>query len=94
MLANTPNQQFKFRTTNWVEVNDDDPRETYNTNSEIKFKTSKLNSSLCDYSYAYILVSGVITIAGAGDDAGARQVDERNKEVIFKNCTPFTLFTD
>ena len=75
MLGNTPNQQSKFRTTNWVKVNDDDPCETYNTNSQIKFKTSKLNSSLCDYSYAYILVSGAITITGAGDDAAARQVD-------------------
>ena len=29
-------------------------------------------------------------IKGAGDNAGARQADERNKRVIFKNCAPFT----
>ena len=48
-----------------------------------------LKSSLCDYSDAYILVKGTITIAGAGADAAARQADERNKAVIFKNCAPF-----
>ena len=48
-----------------------------------------LKSSLCDYSDAYILVKGKITIAGAGNDAAARQADERNKGVIFKNCAPF-----
>ena len=49
-----------------------------------------LKSSLCDYSDAYILVKGTITITGAGADAAARQVDERDKGVAFKNCAPFT----
>ena len=49
-----------------------------------------LKSSLCDYSNAYILVKGTITIAGAGDNAAARQADERDKGVVFKNCAPFT----
>ena len=48
-----------------------------------------LKSSLCDYSDAYILVKGRITIIGAGDDTATRKADERNKGVIFKNCTPF-----
>ena len=48
-----------------------------------------LTSSLCDYSDAIILVKGTITITGAEADATARQADERNKGVIFKNCTPF-----
>ena len=48
-----------------------------------------LKSSLCDYSDAYILVKGKITIAGAGVDPVARQADERNKGAIFKNCAPF-----
>ena len=42
-----------------------------------------LKSSLCDYSDAYILVKG------EGADAAARQADERDKGVIFKNCAPF-----
>ena len=49
-----------------------------------------LRSSLCDYSDAYILISGTITITRAGNDDAARRSDERNKGVIFKNCTPFT----
>ena len=49
-----------------------------------------LRSNLCDYANAYILVKGTITITGAGDDDAAKQLDERNKGVIFKNCAPFT----
>ena len=49
-----------------------------------------LRSSLCDYSDAYILVKGKIAVTGARDDATARQADERDKGVAFKNCAPFT----
>ena len=56
---NTPNQLTKFRTRNLAEINDDSCG-TYNTNSLIKFKTSMLRSSLCDYSDTYILVKGTI----------------------------------
>ena len=49
-----------------------------------------LKSSLCDYSDAYILVKGKITIAGAGADAAARLADERDKAVAFKDCSRFT----
>ena len=49
-----------------------------------------LRSNLCDYADSYILVKGTITITGAGDDAAARWADERNKDVTFKNCAPFT----
>ena len=48
-----------------------------------------LKSSLCDYRNAYILVKGMTTITGAGDDAAAEKSDERNKGVLFKNCAPF-----
>ena len=49
-----------------------------------------LSSSLCDYANAYIFVKETITITGAGNDAAARQANERNKGVIFKNCAPFS----
>ena len=88
LLDNASNQSSRFRTRNLVEVNDDSPG-TY-TNADIKFKTTMLKSDLCDYADAYIFVKGTITIAGAGADAAARQLDERNKGVIFKNCAPFT----
>ena len=86
---NKLNQPSKFRANSWVEINDES-RGAYNVNSQIKFKTTMLKSSLCDDSDAYILVKGTITITGAGDDAAARQADERNKGVVFKNCAPFT----
>ena len=89
LIDDTSNQPSKFRTKNWVEISDES-RGTYNVNSQIKFKTAMLKPSLCDYSDAYILVKGRITIAGARDDAAARQADERDKGVAFKNCPPFT----
>ena len=48
-----------------------------------------LKSSLCDYRDTFILVKGRITITGGGDDAAARQEDERDEGVAFKNCGPF-----
>ena len=89
LIDDTSNQPSKFRTKNWVEINDES-RGTYSVNSQIKFKTTMLKSSLCGYSDAYILVKGTITITGAGADAAARQADERDKGVAFKNCAPFT----
>ena len=82
------NQPSKFRTKNWVETNDES-RGTY-TSNDVKFKTTMLRSNLCDYADAYILVKRTITITGAGDDDGAKQLDERYKGVIFKNCTVLT----
>ena len=49
-----------------------------------------LRSNLCDYADSYILVKGTGTVTGVGNDDDARQRDERNKGVTFKNCTPFT----
>ena len=43
------------------------------TDSDIKFKTTMLRSSLSDYADAYILFKGTITITGGGDDAAARR---------------------
>ena len=88
LIDDTSNQPSKFRTKNWVEINDKS-RGTYNANSQIKSKTTMLRSSLCDYSDAYILVKGKIKIKGEGADAAAKQADERDKGVAFKNCAPF-----
>ena len=48
LLDNTPDQSSKFRTKNWVKVNDES-RGACNINSQIKFKSSVLKSSLCYY---------------------------------------------
>ena len=87
MINDASNQPSKFRTKNWVETNDES-RGTYNVNSQIKFKTTMLKSSLCHYSDAYILVKGTITVNNtAAADADANNT---NKKVIFRNCSPFT----
>ena len=88
LLDNTPNRLSKFRTQNWIKINDQS-RGAYNTNKGITLKITMLNSSLCYYSDEYILVKERITITGAGDDAAAREADERDKGVIFRNCVPF-----
>ena len=91
LIDDASNQPSKFRIKNWVEINDES-RGTYNVNSQIKFKTTMLKSSLCGYSDAYILVKGKVTITGAGDDAPALRAYERNKGVSFKNYALFTNY--
>ena len=87
LLDNASNQRSKFRTKSWVEINDES-RGTYSVNRQINFKTSMLRSSLCDYSDAYILVKGNITVNNTAADGAA--ANNTNKKVIFKNCAPFT----
>ena len=87
LLDDASNKSSKFRTRNWVEINDD-IRGAYSPNKQIRFKTSMLRSSLCDYSDAYILVKGNITVNNTADDGAA--ANNTNKKVIFKNCAPFT----
>ena len=72
LLDDASNQPSKFRR---LEINDES-RRTYNVNSQIKFKTTMLKSSLCNYSDAYILVNGTITVNNtAVADADANNTD-------------------
>ena len=87
LLDSASNKPSKFRTRNWVEINDN-IRGAYSPNKQIRFKTAMLRSSLCDYSDAYILVKENISVnnnAGAGADA-----NNIGKKIILKNCGPFT----
>ena len=86
MLENKRNQLSRFKTKNWVKINDS--YGVYNTGSQIRFKTSMLRSNLCNYSDEYILAKRTIMVpntAGAGGDP-----DNRNKKVTFENCAPFS----
>ena len=69
-MDSASDQPSKFRTRNWVEINDKS-RGTY-TSNDIKFKTAMLRSNLCDYADAYILLKRTITVTGAGDDDAAK----------------------
>ena len=84
MLDNASNQPYKFRTKNWVEMIDKSIG-TYNTNSQIKFKTTMLKLNLCDYSDTYILVKETVPNTSATD----ADANNTNKKVMFKNCAPF-----
>ena len=87
LLNDESNKPSKFRTRNWVETNDN-AAGVYSTNKLIRFKTTMLRSSLCDYSDAYMLVKGNITVNNSAAEGAAST--NTNKKVIFKNCAPFT----
>ena len=78
----------KFVTREYVRINS--LSNTYNENKSIRFKTPMLRSNLCDYSDAYILVKGTITVTALGANNGANNIrDKRNIPLILKNDTPF-----
>ena len=71
----------RFVTKKWIEVYDQSGG-NYNVNKEIRIKTSMLRSDLCDFSDAYIVVKGDITVTNPNNA-------KRNKAVAFKNNAPF-----
>ena len=90
LLDNASNQPSNFRTKTWVEINDES-RRGYTTSSDIKFKTTMLKSSLCDYADAYILVKGTITVTGAGDDAAKMSRWKKQRCNNKKLCTIYQI---
>ena len=78
LLNGSDNENSKFATKKWYVI-DSESKGNYSHKNPIKFLTNSLESSLCDYSDAYILVTGNIT---ATPNNAATQV-------VFKNCAPF-----
>ena len=78
LLNGSDNDNSRFATKKWYII-DSESKGNYSHENPIKFLTSSLESSLCDYSDAYILVTGNIT---ATPNNAATQV-------VFKNCGPF-----
>ena len=77
-----------FVTREYVRVNS--LSNTYNENKSIRFKTPMLRSNLRDYSDAYILVKGKITITAPGANNGANNIrDKKNRPLILKNNVSF-----
>ena len=70
----------RFVTKKWIEVYDQSEKNC-NVNKEIRIKTSMLRSNLCDFSDAYIVVKGTITLA----KTERRRFDIRNRFLAFKN---------
>ena len=83
LLGNADNESLRFATRKWYVINDQNNTD-YGDGDEnvttIKFETKVIKSNLCDYSEAYILVTGDITTTGGN----------ANTKVVFENCTPFT----
>ena len=81
LLSDELNQPSKFRTKNWVEINNE-ARHIYSPSKQIKFKTSMLRSNLYDYGDAHILVKGNIIVNNTVAESVA--ANNTNKKVIVK----------
>ena len=77
LIDSTDNENSKFATTKWYVI-DSESKSNYSDENLIKFVTKTLESSLYDYSDAYILVTGNIVVGG-----------DANTKATFKNCAPF-----
>ena len=78
LLNSSENECSKFVTKKWYVI-DSETKANYSHENRIKFLTSSLESSLCDYSDTYVLVIGNIAVVGANN----------NTKVTFKNWAPF-----
>ena len=78
LLNGTDNDNSRFATKKWYII-DSESNGNYSQNDEIKFLTRSIESSLWDYSDAYILVTGNITVTP----------NNAATKVVFKNCAPF-----
>ena len=82
-MSDANSESWKFATRKWYVINDQnntDYGEGNEDSTTVKFETKVIKSNLCDYSDAYILVTGDITATGG----------DANTKVVFKNCAPFT----
>ena len=89
LLDTTLNEIPRFITKKWVVVHDqsDNAEDRFQPNKQIRFKTSMLQSDLCDFSDAYIVVKGDITLTKTNRRGF---IDTRSRFLAFKNNAPFT----
>ena len=82
LLSNIPNKVPRFITKKWIENHDQSgtAENRYKPSKQIRFKASMLRSDLCDFSDAYIVVTGKVT---------APDNNAYDKKVAFKNNAPF-----
>ena len=85
LLDATSDNMPKFITKEWIEVHDQsgNAEDRYKPSKQIRFKTSIVQSELCDYINAYIVVKGTIISEGTNNR------DIRNRSLAFKNNAPF-----
>ena len=83
LLGDADKESSKCATRKWYIINgqnNTDNGEGNEDSATVKFETKVIKSNLCDYSDAYIFVTGNITATGG----------DANTRVAFKNCAPFT----
>ena len=88
LLNGSDNENSKFATKKWYII-DNESKGNYSHENPIKFLTSSLESSLCDYSDAYVLVTGNITVKRRNAADTADIALGAITQVAFKNCAPF-----
>ena len=79
LLNDSSNEEYKFATKKWYVIDSQATKAKYKQGNTIEFETKTIKSSLCDYSDAFVLVTGNITINAADDT-----------DVAFENCAPFS----
>ena len=82
LLNDSSNEESKFAAKKWYVIDSQTTKGKYKQGNTIKFEIETITSSLCDYSDAFILVTGNITVAANNDT-----------DVAFKNCAPFSTCT-
>ena len=78
LLNDSSNEESKFATKKWYVIDSQTTKGKYKQGDTIKFETKTIKSNLCDYSDAFILVAGNITVAATN-----------NTDAVFKNCAAF-----
>ena len=82
LLVTTSDNVSRFNIKKSITVHDQSGG-IYNTNKQIRLKTSMLRSELCNYSDAHIVVSRTINITDPSNNAYDK------KKLAFKNNAPF-----
>ena len=93
MLNSSENECSKFATKLWYVI-DSESKGSYSHHDPINFLTESIESSICDYSDAYILVTGNITVtrtisAPVDNPLRGKPPLIEATQVAFKNCAPF-----
>ena len=83
LLNDSSNEQSEFATKRWYVIDSQTTKGKYKQGDTIKFETQTIKSSLCDYSDAFIIVTGNITVAA-----------NNNTDAAFKNSTCTTKIND
>ena len=88
LLNGSDNDHSKFATKKWYII-DSKSNGNYSKDEEIKFLTRSVESSLCDYSDAYILVTGNVVVKKRNDTDNDNINITQTTQEVFKNCAPF-----